>query len=671
MKSLFALYLIVLFHLSGDIHASVLRIENELRYDVLGGQKFGNAGTYEWIGGDIIFGLNPQNIFNQNICDLHLAPIDPGGNIILKSKLIVLQPKDPSKRNGIALVEVSNRGGIALMRMYNGATTGQVRPNVPVDYGNGFLLKQGFTIVWIGWQWDVPDLTNSLKLEVPVVKNEDGSTITGLVRTDWVIDENIDYLSLGHRNMIPYRAANFYSPINKLTSRPNWLSHKATIPPTIWSFSNLNNNENEPDSGHIHLEGGFKKGSIYELVYLAKDPVLAGGGLAAIRDIASYIKYDPACSFRAKKTVAQGVSQTGRFLREFLYDGFNTDENGRSVYDGLLIYMAGAGRGSFNHRFAQPSRDGHRYSSFDFPIDLFPFSTHNSIDEESGQSDKLNRNDDSCKLFFINTGYEYWGRGASLIHTFPDGLQDILPSENERYFHMASMQHYTEAMPDSADRIYQQYDLFKGNPNFPAPSFKALLIQMKEWLIENRLPIDSKIPSISQHTLIRAQSYSLPYIPGLDNPVGPYAPARLYFGPRWSEEKIIDQEPPLKENPFTVLVPAVDKFGNEIGGIRSIEIRVPLATYTPWSLRDYKMNFRELDDFRGLFIPLPKQTQNKTTRDMRPTLNGLYIDKKDYLQKIDADLAILVAERLLLQEDVPILHKRSENLWEWVQRFRE
>ena len=656
MKNPLFFCLLFLALLNAPLKARVIGLEGFEKTSVMAGHSFGPAGSYEYLTGVMIFGIEPNLSSNKMVCDLDLAPVDRRGLVISKSKFIVLQPKDPDKRNGIALIEVSNRGGKALLRYYNGALTGQVRPNVPSDYGDEHLLKQGYTLVWFGWEWDVPPQDNFLRLEVPILKNKDGSPLTGPVRTDWVIEQSVSTLSLGHRTMKPYPVAAFDSPLNLLTYRNAIDGYKTVVPRSQWSFSVMKNGASIKDSFHITLKEGFKPGYIYELTYQAQDPVNVGLGFTALRDLASFIKYDQDCPFSCRYTLAQGISQTGRFLRHFIYEGFNRDESGRSAVDAMLIYMAGAGRGSFNHRFAQPSRDAHRYSSFDYPTDLPPFAKINPYPSED------------TRIMYINSGYEYWGRAASLIHIDMQG-HDIPLNKNERYYHISSMQHYAESMPDSARKVFPQYDFFKGNPLNPYPTYKALMMQMKSWLLDRIEPLDNQIPTIASGTITQRFKFKFPYIPGLDLPIGPYTPSWLFFGPRWAKDKIIDQEPPIKGATFKPRIPTVDEFGNEQGGIKSIELRVPIATYTPWSQRYGLKNSRELDDFRGLFIPLPYFKANRTTRDMRPVIGSLYPDKHTYLQKIDQALDELIKERLLLEEDLPAQKSQCSRLWDWVSEY--
>ena len=133
-----------------------------------------------------------------------------------------------------------------------------------------------------------------------------------------------------------------------------------------------------------------------------------------------------------------GISQSGRFLRHFLAQGFNADEEGRQVFDGLFIHVAGAGVGSFNHRFAQPSRDAQPVSALFYPTDLFPFTDLPETDPETGARGRPPRPGRADrvvpKIFTTNTSYEYWGRAASLVTTSPDGKSDVPIPEDVRVY---------------------------------------------------------------------------------------------------------------------------------------------------------------------------------------------------------------------------------------------
>jgi hypothetical protein len=197
--------------------------------------------------------------------------------------------------------------------------------------------------------------------------------------------------------------------------------------------------------------GGFKPGKIYEYVYAVADPVVAGGGFAAVRDFASYAKHAKDAIAPVDRVLGEGISQNGRFLRDFLYEGFNADEQGRIALDGVLAHVAGAGRGSFNYRFAQPSRDAQPMSSVFFPTDVFPFTDMEERDPltgaEGGLLDKAATEKVVPKIFFSNTSTEYWGRAAALIHTSGDGKRDAPISPDVRIYNFTGLQHFSGPFP--------------------------------------------------------------------------------------------------------------------------------------------------------------------------------------------------------------------------------
>src|SRR5881396_1501245 len=366
--------------------AEVRHVTIESRVDLLGGRPFGAAGAYEKLTGVVDFAFDPANRANGRIVDLERAPRNAAGFVEARATFMVLRPKRVA-RPGVALVEVSNRGGKAALPYFNGADWSH-DPTTEAELGDGLLMRLGLTIVWVGWQFDVPREPGLLRLEAPVARDGD-RPIEGLVRCDFTVDRAVRTLALGHRGHVPYPLADPDHRDNVLTVRDGRLAPRTVVERRDWRFGSEVNGRVVEDPGHITMARGFEAGKLYELVYRASDPVVSGLGLAAIHDVIAYAKHDPQSLFPARLGVAFGVSQTGRFLRHFLYQGFNTDERGRQAFDGMLVHTAGAGRGSFNHRFAQPSRDAHRYSSFFYPTDLFPFTSRPQLDAETGREDRL------------------------------------------------------------------------------------------------------------------------------------------------------------------------------------------------------------------------------------------------------------------------------------------
>lgn len=672
---LYRLCLLLLGVLAGTSSArsEVVRVEVDTRQLVLGGQSFGAYGPYEVVRGRIYFSFDPANPMNAQIVDLQRAPRNSAGQVEAWSTFAALRPMSPDRARNIALVEVSNRGGMFSPHYFNRAAYASLDPDDPNAFGDALLLRLGLTVIWIGWQFDVPDHADALRLHVPRARRVDGSSITGLVRSDWTVDSAAEELGLSHRDHRAYPVANPKDTANILTVRNGRDSPRRVISRDRWHFARFENGRLVPDATHIVLDGGFKAGMIYELVYRAQDPAVVGLGLAAIRDVISYAKHHRASLFPAKLGLAVGVSQTGRFLRHFLYQGFNTDEQGREAYDGLMIITAGAGRGSFNHRFAQPSRDGHRYSAFFYPTDLFPFTGATQLDSLQSRSDGLLAHladtQHAPKTFYINTGYEYWGRAASLLHTTPDGTADIAPLPNERIYHLASAQHFIGAFPNANDRLRHSL-AYQGNPLDFSGNYRALLVRLVEWVETDKEPPSSTYPTWIDGTLVQPKGVAFPTIPGVTFPQTIHVAYRADYGPRWSEG-IIDVQPPRLGPSFPSLVAQVDSFGNERGGVRNVELRAPLATYTPWSLRaGHAGNPNELADFVGMVIPLPRtEAERQASGDPRPAIDTLYDSRQAYLDQVRRELKDIIRSGFLLTDDLHRVLQRAGRTWDWVHRL--
>lgn len=659
--------LLFLCLLSQTLFAKVDHIEIDSRDTLLDGKIFGTTGPYELIQGRIYFAFDPANPYNQQITDIELAKRNATGWVEAWSELIVLQPLSPENRK-LALVEVSNRGGKFSLRYFNRATQSGLDPSAPSIWGDGLMMEQGLTVIWIGWQFDVPD--GGLKLRVPKAVFPEGSPIQGWVRSDWVVDEATKQLGLGHRNLEAYPVSDTNNSHLQLTRRSGRLAPREIIDRQAFQFLRETETGRQPSLSDIYCAQGFAPGYIYEMVYPAIDPPVVGLGQLAIRDVISYAKYDPDCPFPVEKGIAAGVSQTGRFLRQFLYDSSNRDEQGRKAYEGMMIITAGAGRGSFNHRFAQPSRDGHRYSAFFYPTDLFPFTSRVQSDSVSGQKDGLLSRVEAAfqpKIFAINTGYEYWGRAAALIHVSVDGKRDIEPLPNERIYHLASGQHFVNPIPPVSPSTGQTAPAFYyGDPLDYSANYRALLVQLVDWVATDQTPVPSQYPHLTDGSLVPLDQVNWPEIPGLKKATVAQEAYRADYGPRWPSERIIDQQPPILGPAYPVLLPQVDGLGNEQGGIRNLELRVPLATYLPWHLREGRAGGKgELDDFRGTWIPFPATiAQQQAWADPRPPIALFYANRQAYEARIDQAIQALIKEGFVLERDQEYLRERAARYWE-------
>ena len=636
-----------------------------VRESFAGGAQFGLAGSYEKLRGRVQFALDPEEEGNRGIVDLELAPRGEDGRVHFESDLYVLQPAAPEKRRGTLFFEVPNRGGKAIFRYFQRGAGGGLDPKTLEDAGDAFLLSRGFTLVWLGWQWDVPERDGLLRLHTVFV---DDPSVEGMVRADHVFPSTERALDLGNRNHIAYPVADSLDPRNQLTVRSSRLAQRRVIPRDSWQFARADaSGKPVSDPRSIFLEDveGFVPGLIYEAVYAARNPAISGLGFAAMRDFAAYCKHDPSSPVRGERALAMGISQTGRFLRTFLYQGFNRDLEGRSAFDGMLIHTAGAGRGSFNHRFAQASRDAHPFSAFFYPTDIFPFSDRAQTDAETDTTDGLLDNprvdrETLPRIFMTNTGYEYWGRAAGLIHSAVDGRSDVAPGNSVRLYHFAGTQHFVDAFPPRPAGTR-----YPGNPADFLPLLRSLLLQLEGWVESGHEPPPSRIPRLADGTLTLISDYRFPDVPAVEVPVRAHEAYRMDYGPRFRTQGIVDEQPPRVGRAFPQLVPQVDADGNELGGVRLPEVAVPLATYTSWNWRSDEIGAPgELADFRGAFLPLPRDVaERESAGDPRRSIAERYADREQYLGRYAETALELIDDGFLLEEDLAYVLERARQLW--------
>jgi len=660
--------LIFLLLLPSAADARVVRVEILSRAPISGDFA---GHIYERITGRVYFAFDPTNPENKKIVDLDLAPRNGNGEVEAVSDFVMLRPTNLMQpANEIAVIDIVNRGGITHY-VFNLDRNVRASPESAEFYGDALLMKRGVTVVALAWQWDVPPGGSALHFQAPNVGSPT-HPITGLARSDITIDSPTQSIPLGHSlagGAIGYPVADPRDAANTLTVRDSPTGTRRVIQHSEWRFAREVDGNVTDDPRWVYMAKGFQPGKIYEVVYHARDPVIVGAGLAAVRDMMSYLKYDSTAIAHAKYGIGYGVSQTGRFIRHFLYQGFNTDEQGRVAFDGFFAHTAGAGRGSFNHRLAQPSRDAQPYSTFFYPTDVFPFTSLPTTDPVTGQRGGLRdnlRGSKDTKVFYVDGGYEYWGRAASLTHTDPAGTRDVGFLPNERRYVMSSAQHSSPSawpLPDSA-RI-DGTDAYRGNPLDQRLALRALMLSLIDWVAANREPPPSIYPTLASHTLVTPRDERFPRIPNLPVARNPYQVYRMDFGPRW-RRGIIDREPPRVGAPYPLFVSRVDSVGNDVGGIRSIEIAVPLATYYPWQLRTgMPAGSDRLLSFRGTFIPLPKtEAERRARRDSRPSIESLYGDKTRFMSQVDGAISSLVARRFLLAQDSATARARMSDIWD-------
>jgi hypothetical protein len=649
-----------------NLLARVTRVEIISRADVLEAKPFGDSGPYERITGRVYFAVAVANLHNQRIVDLSNAVNLQNGEVEFSADFVAVRPKDETKGNGTLLLENPNRGNPRILSLVDGGDE-----NLAHSAGDAWLLRNGFTVVALGWQWDATG-PNALRLYAPVAKDH-GKTITGLLRGDISLPAKAGEIPLGH--VMPgsiggseYPVALPDDPRNTLTVRDSREGQRTSIPRTEWQFAEMVDGKLTPSNRSIHLNGGFEPSRIYEYVYVVSDPVVAGLSFAAVRDFASYAKHAPDSLTPSTRVLGEGISQNGRFLRDFLYQGFNADEDGRIALDGVLSHVAGAGRGSFNYRFAQPSRDAQPTSSIFFPTDIFPFTDQPESDpltgDKGGLLDRAQFEQVVPKIFFSHTSYEYWGRAASLIHTTADAKHDAIIGPNVRIYYFTGLQHYSGPFPPARG----EGTLLGQNLQSPLPIrffWRAMIANMDAWLRSGTAPPPSAYPTIAAHALVPLSELAFPRIPRVQLPSDANTAYRLDYGPNW-RDGILAVQPPRVGKPFLVLVPQVDADGNELGGVHLPEISVPLATYTGWNLRDPSIGgASQRLGFEGSYLPFPKNAaERKQSGDPRKSIAERYADREAYLAQFTHATDELIEQRWILLEDRALLLKRGAEAWD-------
>ena len=609
--------------------AEVTGVEITSRADVQNGAAFGDTGAYELLTGRVHIAVDPKNPRNQVVADLDKAPRNAAGKVELSADLSILKPKDAAKGNGTLLLDVVNRGNRTVLGSFNRAAPG--------DYGDGFLLRHGFTVAWVGWEFDVPERPGAVRIDVPAAAG-----VKGRVRA--VQTPNESGASLQFTDLVRYAPADVAAASATLTVRDGALGKPSAFKRSEFTI----------EGNRVTLESGFQAGRTYELSYDAANPPVAGLGFAAVRDTVAWLKRSADAPVKPQRALAFGSSQSGRYLRTFLYFGFNGDEQSRQVFDGVMAHIAGASRLDLNRRWATPTNLGQ------FDATSFPFADAALRDPVTGAVEGALENprakDFKPKVFYTNTGVEYWGggRSAALIHTTPDGAKDLELPDNERVYFLTGSQHGPTRFPPSQPSLGAQRE----NPNDYWLAMRALLLSMDAWLRDGTAPPPSRYPHLADATLVAAAKVAFPAIPGVR------APQSLPVGPRSANPLVAKEGAPGAALPY--LVPQTDGDGIELAGVRLPDIEVPLATYTGWNYRNPAIGGEDtLYPLLGSYIPFHNTAAARTAaKDPRPSIAERYASKQAYVDRVKAVADKLVAERYLLAEDLPAVLDRAGRHWD-------
>jgi len=654
------------------VHARITRIEIErVESPTFGGATFGEVGQYERLVGRAYGELDPRDELNSGIVYIDKSPLNAAGRVEYSVDIFIIKPMDMARGNRTAFFDVLNRGGMrAFAAFHYGADTS----NDPKNADDGFLLKQGYTIVVGAWQGDVPSGNNRMTTRFPIATQADGRPITKLITTEFMFTKPAYTAGVGYDgglNMRPYPAVPGRNSDAKLLRSTNALAPRELIPNAEWSFARCPDGKNPiPSNIDVCYPAGFSPNYLYELAYVGQEPLIMGIGFAATRDIVSYLRYERSAANplltkgEAKAdedplrwAIGFGQSQSGRYIKDLVYQGFNLDESRRPVFDGILPLISGSRLTYTNAEFAMPGRAPNPLESHFYGGDQFPHTYATIFDPISKKRDGwLQRctNQGACpKVMHWDSGHEPWGGGRhSLVVTDAYGKSDLPVPENVRVYYFASTQHVPTLKPS--------YGICKhlANPNPYRETVRALLVAMQAWIVRGTLPPASRYPRVSDGTLVPPlpeSAFSFPTIPGL-----------TYTG-KHNELHIKDfsVQPPqnIPGTSYTVLVPKVDADGNDIAGVRSVTLQVPLSTYTGWNQRRAGLMENEVCGNWGAHFPFAKTAADRGA-DPRPSLQERYGSHVNYVARVEEVTHKLVSERFLLPEDAAriVQEARQRNL---------
>jgi Alpha/beta hydrolase domain len=617
------------------------------------GQVFGTVGAYERVTGTAIGELTPADARNRVIVNLDRAATNARGMVEYEVDFDLLRPVDAKRGNGKIMYDVTNRGRKFLpVWLMSAAPAGANNPLTSADAGDGLFLRMGYTIVWTGWDADAPRTGGGMAIRVPVATTTTGAPIVRVIRDELVSGTR----GPAQRELrLAYEVATTDTSQMRLTARRRESDARIDLPRSDWALKDSRTLEILTPGNSVV---GPAIGTLYEFHYPAKNPGVLGIGYAATRDFISFLRHEerdargtpnPAGGSKTH-AFALGISQSGRYVREHIALGFNQDESGRRVFDGMLAHISGVGRVFLNYEFGMAGRTNTEHEDHLYPENEFPFSTAMQTDPFTGKTAALFRNDGFDPLLIeTNTSTEYWQKGASLLTTDPLGQRDVPLPANARAYLVASTQHAGRSglRPDLGPCMNLR------NPHNPMPAVRALLVALDQWATAGITPPPSRVPSIAAGTLVKPNNQSFPVIPG-------FAVTRAGNTlPMFSDW--VYPNPDLTRQ-YQPLVAKTDADGNEVAGIRLPEIAVPLATYTGWNLYMRPFTEGDLCDRDGSYSEFAAtRAQRDQIGDPRASVAERYTSHADYATKLQAAAEALVRERFLLEEDAAAYSRQAQS----------
>jgi len=605
------------------------------------GRSFGSVGTYDRIVARATIAVAPDDPHNSVIVDLDRAPRNAQGLVEATTDVEILRPTNAANGNRRLFYEAINRGNKLALALFNDSSPGGNDLVKAADAANGFLMNRGYTLVWSGWQGDIVPGGGRMTFSPPIAAG-----ITGLAREDFIFDNTDGIVSA----TLSYPAADLDPAHAKLSVRQREADSRATPAGLEFSFD-------EATKISITRPDGFDAGAIYEFIYTAKNPKVMGLGFAATRDIVSFLHNETAdtnpLKGRIDRAIGFGASQSGRYLHDYLYLGFNADEAGRLVFDGLMPHISGGKKTFTNYRFSQPGRSPYQHADMLYPGADFPFTYPVITDTLTGKTDGFLARclaSSTCpKIIKTDSEIEFYQQRASLVVTDTQGNALDMP-DNVRMFLISNLQHF--ALANSKSEMVKAC-AFPSNPLNAGPPARALLVALDGWISNGTLPPPSRYPSRKNDTLVtpEAEAAAYPKIPGFPYTGRMARPIVL----------VASEMPPVKGAAYPVFVPETDADGRDIAGLHLPTLEAPIATHTGWNLRKSGFGEGELCDNNGSMIPFAATREERLkSGDSRLSLEERYPNPGDRAAAIAKAAQQLVQDRLLLLEDVNIFNNLTD-----------
>ncbi|MGD0964191.1 MAG: alpha/beta hydrolase domain-containing protein [Candidatus Acidiferrales bacterium] len=637
-------------HADPDAGVGIRRIVITKHRPAFGGASFGSAGPYEVMVGTAYGELDPKAPMNAGIVNLPYAPVNDKGHVEYSMDITILKPVDINKGNGRLIYDVLNRGHEKALSDLNLSKFSSIGPEEVTDPATGYIMKRGYAVAWSGWEAEQSAETarpGLQKAKFPIAMR-DGKPMVGMSH------EELTSFPAGpsFKKELTYPAANLDTSAATLIVREHQQDAPKTLSPSDWSYI---------DAKHVRINTvpGFGTEAIYELFYQATDPVVEGMAFASMRDFVLFLRYaekdstgqpnpiHPATPFKA--VLGVGISESGRFLRDMVYQDFNVDDSGHVVFDGILSAVTGSRKTNVNTEFSQPGRFSRQHEDHLFPGDQFPFTYATTTDPISGKTDgiqvKCTKSKSCPKIFHIDTNTDVWQGRASLVVTDPAGKPVAIP-ENVRVYIPTGIPHESDAgNPANGTPEGLGICKYRKSPLQYRYYVRALFADLDSWVTDGVAPPPSQYPNLKNHTLIPVaeEAKYWPSIPGY-----PYTPVI-------NKLRLTDYSkvPPAVSGPeYPVLIARTNTDGNPIGGIEPPEVAVPLGTYSGQNIRGEGYGEGDLCGLNGSYMPFALTKKERlASGDSRLSIEERYASQEDFAAKRKQAADRLVEQRLLLPED--------------------